>query len=67
MRELEYYADNVSTLAADVEEGQKAELLAIIDAFESRAMALEDELGWAGQRSKSLPRNVRGLAGRGLL
>lgn len=67
MRELEYYADNISSLAADVDESQQAELLAIINAFESRAMALEDELGWAGQRSKSLPRNVRGLAGGGLM
>ncbi len=67
MRELEYYADNISSLAADVDESQQAELLAIINAFESRAMALEEELGWAGQRSKSLPRNVRGLAGGGLM
>ncbi|KAK5164394.1 ferrochelatase hem15 [Saxophila tyrrhenica] len=67
MRELEYYADNISTLAVDVDDGQKTELRAIIDAFEGRAMSLEEDLGRDGQRSKSLPRNVRGLAGGGLM
>ena len=65
-RELEYYADTISALAVDVEAEQQQELRAIIDAFESKAMWLEDDLGWLGQRSKSVSRNVRGLAGGGL-
>lgn len=67
MRELEYYADTIATLAVDVEEEQQDELAAIIDAFECRAVQLQDSLGEAGDRTISNARNVRGLAGGGLM
>lgn len=66
LRELEYYADTVSTLEVDVAECQREELKAIILAFESKALWLEDDLGWLGERSKSAVRNLRGLAGGGV-
>lgn len=66
LRELEYYADSIATLVVDLEEGQRAEIKRVIEAFESKAMWLEDDLGWLGQRSKSITRSVRGLAGGGL-
>ena len=66
LRELEYYADTVATLAVDVAEAQQAELRSIIEAFESQAMELEDSLGWLGERNKSAVRNLRGLAGGGV-
>lgn len=67
LRELEYYADTIATLVVDLDESQQAEMKRVIDAFESKAMWLEDNLGWLGQRSKSVSRSVRGLAGGGLL
>lgn len=67
MRELEYYADTISTLTVDVEEEQQDELAAIIEAFESRAMQLQDSIGAEGDRTISNARNVRGLAGGGLM
>ena len=67
LRELEYYADSIAALAVDLEaEEQKAELGRVIQAHEVKAMWLEDDLGWLGQRSKVIGRNVRGLAGGGL-
>ena len=66
LRELEYYADTIATLVVDVEEGQQAELQKIMHAFETKANWIEDDLGWLGQRSKTMPRNIRGLAGGGL-
>lgn len=67
LRELEYYADTLSRLAVDIDEGQQWELRSIIDAFGDKAAWLEDDLGWLGQRSKSYSRNVRGLAGGGIM
>ena len=67
LRELEYYADSISTLLVDAEGEQQTELQSIIEAFQSKALWLEDNLGWLGQRQKSMPRNLRGLAGGGLL
>lgn len=67
MRELEYYADTISTLMVDVEEGQQEELREIINAFESKAAVLGDGLGEESERSIGNARNVRGLAGGGLL
>ena len=66
LRELEYYSDTVSMLEVDVEESQKAELKAVIEAFECKAAWLEGDLGWLGERSKSMVRNLRGLAGGGV-
>lgn len=66
LRELEYYADSVATLAVDLEtEAQRAELAEVVRAHEVQAAALEEDLEWLGQRSKALSRNVRGLAGGG--
>lgn len=66
MRELEYYADTIATLVVDLDESQQSEMKRIMEAFECKAMWLEDDLGWLGQRSKSVVRSVRGLAGGGL-
>jgi hypothetical protein len=67
LRELEYYADSIAALTVDLEaEEQKAELGRVIQAHEAKATWLEDDLGWLGQRSKVIGRNVRGLAGGGL-
>ena len=66
LRELEYYADSIATLV-DLEAGeQKAELGRVIQAHEEKALWLEEDLQWLGQRSKAMARNVRGLAGGGL-
>ena len=68
LRELEYYADSISTFVVDLEEKVQPELQAVIEAFECKAGWLGDDVGWTGQRSKSvaLARNVRGLAGGGI-
>lgn len=67
LRELEYYADTIATLVVDLDDSQQAEMKRVIEAFETKAMWLEDDLGWLGQRSKSVSRGVRGLAGGGLM
>ena len=69
LRELEYYADSIATIIVDLEdnEGQTAELKRIMQAFEIKAGELEDNLGWLGQRGKSVSRGVRGLAGGGIV
>ena len=62
-RELEYYSDSIASLdPGDNDE----ELQAIIEAFESKINFIDDELKWLGQRVKSAPRQLRGLAGGGL-
>ena len=66
LRELEYYADMISTLIPDMDEGQQRELRTIIEAFQCKASQLEDDLGWLSQRSKSISRTLRGLAGGGV-
>lgn len=66
LRELEYYADTIATLVADFDGAQQDEVQQIIHAFECKAMELEEDLGWLGQRSKASSRAVRGLAGGGL-
>jgi hypothetical protein len=67
LRELEYYADTIATLVADVPDKQQAELSAVIAAFEAQALMLEEKLGWEAHRNRSLSRDVRGLAGGGLM
>ena len=70
LRELEYYADSIATLSVDLEaeefKQEREELERVIRAHEEKAAWLEDDLGWLGQRSKVIGRNVRGLAGGGL-
>lgn len=66
LRELEYYADTIATLVVDLDAGQRAEMQRVIEAFEREAVWLEEDLGWLGQRSKSVSRSVRGLPGGGL-
>ena len=66
LRQLEYFADTISIMVVDVEPDLQPELKAITDAFESRAVWLEDVLGWVGHKSKTSPRNLRGLAGGGV-
>lgn len=66
VRELEYYADTLSGILFDLPEEQQSELRAVIDAFESKATALEQHLGRLGQRSRSFSRDLRGLAGGGV-
>ena len=67
MRELEYYADSISTLAVDVNATQQAELQLIVEAFERNAVSLEEDLGWLSHRTKSTSRDVRGLPGGGVV
>lgn len=66
LRELEYYADTIAALEPDLEEPQRSELKAIIAAFECKVDELDEDLGWLGERTKSVARNLRGLAGGGL-
>lgn len=66
LRELEYYADTIAPLVEDVEEPQQLELKSIIEAFESKAHWIEDNIGWLGQRSKTISRHARGLPGGGI-
>lgn len=66
LRELEYYADSIATLVDLDTEEQKAELARVIQAHEEKALWLEGDLEWLGQRSKSMARNARGLAGGGI-
>ena len=66
LRELEYYADTIATLVVDLHGQQQYEIKQIIEAFEIKAKELEDDLGWLGQRGKSVSRGVRGLAGGGI-
>lgn len=67
LRELEYYADMISTLKVDLNESQVPELTSIRDAFEIQARKLEADLAWLGHRSKRAPRELRGLAGGGVV
>ena len=50
----------------ELDERQHPEMQAIIRAFEDKAKYIENDLGWLGQRSRSIARNVRGLAGGGV-
>lgn len=67
LRELEYYADMLSTLEVDLEPSQRSELRLIVEAFKSKVDKLENDLAWLGHRSKRAPSNLRGLPGGGVL
>ena len=47
--------------------GREEELKRVIQAHEEKAMWLEEDLEWLGQRHKSMAVHVRGLAGGGLM
>jgi hypothetical protein len=47
--------------------GRKEELARVMQAHEEKAMWLEEDLEWLGQRHKAMAVHVRGLAGGGLM
>ena len=67
LRELEYYADKITTLEAACNgEVMMAELRAVREAFAGKAGVLGEDLGVLAVENKMMPSQLRGLWGGGV-